>query len=454
MAALTVGVLAVSHQAMAQENNDTTPVPLFGNEGLGTGSLSLAGTVPAASGYSHPTLAQGFKVGETSYILTSVDLGLVLSTSAANAFNNPDSGNAIDIALFSSVTDELSGLEVPNERVATFSSIPTNGPFVANRKLLYSFDYLLPENGELFTLEADQTYWLIVSYKDLRSGAALFYWSYAAPSGTDLPENETPVDKTIPPGTEGVGFEYVGTMGQHNFGDAWINHGKNNTQFSDSGLRFTVNGYEAPVIIDGGGGGGIDQTPPTLDCYALSKGFFKNNYPAGWPAAVIANGGALIGTQVYTIDQLRTMLGTNSTRGNQIGQLSSQLVAVHLSRLLAIQTAGAQYADWWLGWAPDSAEAQAAYDQAATLINASAGFETYRGKLRLTGCVTGVSPLINSLNDYIYDNHCEDAENGDDDDDECRRERRGCNKKDRDRTRCSKKVKYERRDHRKSHTCN
>lgn len=189
------------------------------------------------------------------------------------------------------------------------------------------------------------------------------------------------------------------------------------------------------------------KRPPTLDCYALSKGFFKNKYPSGWPASVVANGGAVIGTQTYTVAQLRTMLSTNSKRGNQIGQLASQLVAVHLSRELAKQTAGDNFL-WWNGWAPDSAEAQAAYDQAAALINANAGFDS-RG--RLTGCVTGVGSLISGLDGYIQDNHCDDNDDDDDDDDDdCRRDSK---KKDRDRDRCDKKLKYERRDYRKRHEC-
>jgi len=442
MAALTVGVLAVSHQAMAQTDSNTqTPVVLFGNEGLGIGSLPLGGLIPSTAGYSHPTLGQGFTVGEVSYVMTTVDLGLVMPSAAIAGI--ADGSFALDIALFSSVED-VNGNQVPGERIVTFNPVPTNtvgGAFTVNRKGLYTFGYLDATESNKVTLEAGQSYWVIVSYTPQNAGAAAFYWQFATPSGTDLPEHETPVEKNT------SGLTYLGTIGQHDFGGDWVNHGTNGTDFTDSGLRFGISGYEAPVIIDTGGGGGVDQTPPTLDCYALSKGFFKNNYPAGWPASVIANGGALIGTQVYTIPQLRTMLATNSTRGNQIGQLSSQLVAVYLSRALAIQTAGDQYL-WWNGWAPDSADAQAAFDQAAVLINASAGFDS-RG--RLTGCVTGVGSLISALDGYIADNHCTDnAGNGDDDDRSCRHDSK---KKDRDRDRCGKKLKYERRNDRKSHEC-
>jgi hypothetical protein len=448
MAALTVGVLAVSHQAMAQtEGIDRTPVALFGNTGFGLTNLPMGGTIPSASGYSHPNLAQGFQVGEVPYFLESVDLGLVLPPSVITALTTPGSGYALDVTVFES-TDNTDANAVPapsDVKVATLTLSPTT-TFVPNRKAMYKFVYLSADFSNEVRLEAGKTYWLVVSYTPQVSGALSFFWSFAAPSGTNLvPEQETPSDKTgVAPG-----FQYVNTLGQHDFGTDWIDHGPNSESFFNSGLRFTVNGYEAPVIIDGGGGGG-EQTPPTLDCYALSKGFFKNNYPAGWPASVIANGGALIGTQVYTIDQLRTMLATNSTRGNQIGQLSSQLVAVYLSRALAIQTAGDQYL-WWDGWAPESTEAQAAFDQAAALINASAGFETYRGRLRLTGCVTGVSPLISTLDAYILDNHCDDGDDDDDDDDDndghCR------SKKERDKKRCNKGVRHERRSSHKSHEC-
>ena len=121
------------------------------------------------------------------------------------------------------------------------------------------------------------------------------------------------------------------------------------------------------------------------------------------------NGGALIGTQLYTANQLRTLLATNSTGGNQFGQLASQLVAVHLSRELAKQTAGAAY-DQWNGWAPDSDAAKAAYEQAAQLVGAAAEFDA-QGKLTKTAgrnTLRNVSPLINALdNGYIQRFHCD-----------------------------------------------
>ena len=431
MAALTVGVLTVSHQAKAQtpppDNIDRTPIALFGNEVFGITNLPLAGTIPSTSGYSHPNLAQGFKVGEVPYFLESVELGLVLPFSTVRALTTAGSGYSIDVTVFESMdnTDPNAAPAPSDVKVATLTLSPDSTP-VANAKTLYKFVYLNTDFSNEVRLEAGKTYWLVVSYTPQQTGALSFFWSFAAPSGTNLvPEQETPVDKTIPPGvTDAVGFQYVNTLGQHDFNSDWIDHGPSSQSFFNSGLRFTVNGYEAPVSTDGGGGG-VDQTPPTLDCYALSKGYFKNNYPAGWPASVIANGGALIGTQVYTIDQLRTMLSTSSTRGNQIGQLSSQLVAVYLSRALAIQTAGDQYL-WWDGWAPESTEAQAAFDQAAVLINASAGFDR-RGKL--TGCITGASNLISALDGYIASHHCAETSNGggrcndddDDDDDDDRR---------------------------------
>lgn len=458
MAALTVSVLAVSHQAMAQAPSDginRTPVALFGNTGFGITNLPMGGTIPSAAGYSHPNLAQGFKVGEVPYFLESVDLGLVLPPSFITAITTPGSGYSLDVTVFESMdnTDPNAAPAPSDVKVATLTLSPTT-TFVPNRKAMYKFVYLNADYSNEARMEAGKTYWVVLSYSPQVSGSLGFYWSFAAASGTNTyPEQETPSDKTgIAPG-----FQYVNTLGQHDFGTDWVDHGPNSATFFNSGLRFTVNGYEAPIlVIDNGGGGGVDQTPPTLDCYALSKGFFKNKFPSGWPASVIANGGALIGTQVYTTAQLRTMLATNSTRGNQIGQLSSQLVAVYLSRALAIQTAGDQYL-WWNGWAPDSAEAQAAFDQAAALINASAGFDS-RG--RLTGCVTGVSPLISTLDAYIIDNHCTTTSTGgsgncdDDDDDDDNDDDGHCrSKKERDKKRCNKGVKQERRSSQKSHEC-
>ena len=440
MAVLTLGTLAVSHPATAQTDSNTeTPVVLYGNEGLGIGTLPMGGTIPRTTGYSHPTLAQGFTVGEIGYVMTTIDVGLVMPSTTLTAIAGGTF--ALDIALFSSVED-VNGNKVPGERIVTFNPVPTNtvgGAFAANVPRLYTFGYLDETQSNKVTLEAGQSYWVIVSYVPLdNSNARGFSWQFAAGTNGNLPSAETPVERNT------SGLTFLGTIGQHDFGSDWVDHGIA-SEFPNTGLSFSISGYEAPVIIDSGGGG--EQTPPTLDCYALSKGFFKNQF-SGWPASVVADGGALIGTQVYTIDQLKTMLSTNSTRGNQIGQLASQLVAVHLSRELARQTAGDQYL-WWNGWAPDSAEAQAAYDQAAALINATAGFETHRGRLRLTGYVTGVGNLISALDGYIADNHCDD---GDDDDDD-RSCRRGRSRRDDDRDRCNKKLKYERRDRRKSHEC-
>lgn len=437
MAVLTVGVLAVSHQASAQTDSAASAKLLFGNEGLEVGSLPLGGPIPSPSGYSHPTLAQGFTVGEAGYIVTSVDLGLVMPSSTLAAMANGQFG--LDIALYSSVED-VNGKQVPGERLLTFNPVPTNtagGAFVPDDVVVYSFGYLDATESNKVTLEANTSYWVILSYTPQSTSIYDFYWEFAAPSGTNIPEFETPVEKNA------SGLTYLGTIGQHDFGGDWVDHG-NTSSYPDSGLRFGISGYDAPVIIDGGGGGGV-QTPPTLACYAYSKGFFKNNYPSGWPTSVIANGGTVIGGRIYTVAQLRTLLSARTTRGNQLGQLASQLVAVHLSLELAKQTAGPNYA-WWNGWAPDSATAQAAYDQAAALVNANAGFDS-RG--RLTGCVRDAGTLITGLDGYITDNHCSD--NGDDDDDDdhhC-----GGSKRDRDRDRCGKKLKYERRDHRKRHEC-
>jgi hypothetical protein len=457
MAALTLGTLVVSQTANAQTDSAASAKVLLGNEGLGIGSLSLGGST-TGSGYTHPGLAQGFKVGATDYIVTTVDVGLVMMTDVIDSIN---AGNfALDVALYSSVAD-VNGKQVPGDRILTFNPVPTNttdNAFVAEEKVLYTFGYLNTDSSNAVTLEANTSYWVIVSYTPQDSSAPVFYWQFATPSGTNLPQTESPIEKNA------SGVTYLGTLGQHAFSGDWVDHGPTSTDFSNSGLRFAVSGYEVPVI-DTGGGGGVDQTPPTLDCYAYSKGYFKNRYPTGWPASVIANGGIVIGTQVYTTAQLRTMLAANTTRGNQIGQLASQLVAVTLSLELAKQAAGPNYL-WWNGWAPDSADAQAAYTQAASLINASAGFDS-RG--RLTGCVTGVGALITALDGYIVDNHCDDSCSGgggygggghggggygggghddDDDDHHC-----GGSKKDRDRGRCGKKVTYQRRDPRKSHNC-
>jgi hypothetical protein len=440
MTVLTLGTLAVSHSATAQTDSNTeTPVLLYGNDALGIGSLPLGGRIPSTSGYSHPTLAQGFKVGEIGYVMTTIDVGLVMPSDTITAITNGQF--SLDIALFSSVED-VNGNQVPGERIVSFNPVPTNtvgGVFAPNVPRIYTFGYLDATQSNKATLEAGQSYWVIVSYVPQTTSVSNFYWQFAAETGDNIPEFETPVEKNT------SGLTYVGTIGQHDFGGDWVDHG-NTSSFPNSGLRFSISGYEAPVIIDGGGGGG-EQTPPTLDCYALSKGFFKNNYPSGWPASVIADGGALIGNQIYTVAQLRTMLSAKTTRGNQIGQLASQLVAVHLSRALSIQTAGENYL-WWDGWAPDSAEAQAAYLQSAELINASAGFDS-RG--RLTGCVTGVGTLISSLDGYIADNHCDDGDDDDDDDGGCHR---GHGRRDAtDRDRCDKKLKYEHRDNRKRHEC-
>lgn len=440
VAALTLGTMTVSHSVMAQTDSNTdTPIVLFGNEGLGVGTLPMGGTIPRTSGYSHPTLAQGFTVGETGYVMTTIDIGLVMPSSTLTAIAGGTF--ALDIALFSSAPD-VNGRQVPGERLASFNPVPTNttdGAFAPNVPRLYTFGYLDATQSNKVTLEAGESYWLIVSYVPQdTSNARGFSWQFAAGTNGNLPSAETPVERNT------SGLTYLGTIGQHLYGGDWVDHGVG-TEFPNTGLSFSISGYVAPVIIDGGGGG--EQTPPTLDCYALSKGFFKNNR-SGWPALVITQG-TLIEGQPYTVDQLQAMLSARSTRGNQIGQLASQLVAVHLSRELAIQTAGDNYL-WWNGWAPDSAEAQAAYTQAAALINANIRFEMHRGRLTVAGCVTDVGNLISALDGYIADNHCDDDDDDDDDDRSCRR---GHSRRDNDRDRCDKKIKYERRDRRKSHEC-
>lgn len=378
VAVLSIGALTVSHVAKAQTDSPVTAPVLFGNDGLSSRNLILGGVVSTGgSVVSHEYLAQGFTVGDFEYQLESIDIGLYLPLNAA----------PLKIQLFSSTGTD--GDEIPNVPLGTFNTAaPTNngGVYTLGGIVVYNFSYL----GDTI-LQAGEQYWIVVSY-DVAPGVVppVFNWHYAAAGSQAEPTEQN-----------GSGITYLGTVGTQDIGGQWLDYSIGN-QFQYPGLRIGVRGTE-PEVIGGGGGGGSVQTPPTLDCYALSKGFFKNKYPSGWPASVIANGGTVIGGRVYTIAQLRTMLDTNSTRGNQIGQLASQLVAVHLSRALAIETAGPQYI-WWDGWAPESTEAKAAYDQAALVINANAGFD-YKG--RLTGCVSGVSNLIDGLDGYIEANHCD-----------------------------------------------
>lgn len=387
MAALTVGVLAVSHQANAQDSPGTTPFRIFGNNSLGIGRLPLGGLVPSLAGETHTILGQGFAVGATSYDLTSVDIGLYIGEVRPQ----------LDIALYESVFDSAAGLNVPDltRRVATFNPVPTNNLGVLSLNSTVMYNFRVNTTSGTVRLTNDRNYWVTVSYSPQVSGAPSFLWNYASGRGTDAPR-----EQLRPEGTAS-GVTYLGTVGKHDFVGNWFNHDA--TVFPPSGgLSISVNAVDVPVNPGGGGGGG--QTPPTLDCYALSKGFFRNKFPEGWPASVIASQGTVIGGRIYTIPQLRTMLATNSTGGNQIGQLASQLVAVHLSRELAKQTAGPNFAGW-NGWAPDSAAAQAAYDQAAQLVGANAGFDSQG---RLTGTLRNVSSLINTLDDgYIERFHCD-----------------------------------------------
>jgi hypothetical protein len=431
MAALTIGVLAVSHQATAQTD---TPLLLFGNDALSSRNLILGGVVSTSTATtSHESLAQGFVVGEIAYKIQSVDVGLYLPLNAPS----------LKIQLFSSTGPDND--EIPNVSLGDFDTLaPTNngGVFTPGGIVVYNFAY----KGDT-VLAAGQKYWIVVSYNTTEGvEPPVFNWHYAA-SSTGGGTGST----AVPAEQNGSGVTYLGTLGTHDNGGQWLDH-RLGTTFPHAGLRVGVWGTEAPVIIDGGGGGGVDQTPPTLDCYALSKGFFKNNF-GGWPT-LIATQGTVIEGQTYTVAQLQAMLSAKSTRGNQIGQLASQLVAVHLSRALAIQTAGVPYTDWWDGWAPDSAEAQAAYVQAAALINANIRFETYRGRLRVAdrcATVSGVSNLISALDGYIQANHCSTSGGGgsggscnddDDDDDDDRRHdgkyRGKCQGKDKQGRKCGR----------------
>lgn len=390
MAALTIGTLAVSQVATAQTE---TPVEVYGNDGLGSlHVLPLAGTIvdeaialaggTNVAGLSHSAIAQGFQTGVDGCDLSSVDIGLYMR------YRWP----SIDVALYSSVN--VDGLDMPDQRLRSFVGTPTNGPFAYDTKAVYNF--VFDAATPIYRLEPSTKYWVVLSYTPQTSGQPTFYWNSSIDN-----QNYT----AMPVTKNNSGIYYLGTVARHGFAEAWKDHGpvvSGSNTTPQACLRIALRGVVIPTIVNPEGGGG-NQEPPVLACYALSKGFFKNKYPAGWPASVIADGGAVIGGRIYTIPQLRTMLETNSTGGNQIGQLASQLVAVHLSRELARQTAGPDYAGW-NGWAPDSAAAQAAYDQAAELVNANAGFDS-RG--RLTGTVRNASSLINTLDaGYIQRFHC------------------------------------------------
>ncbi len=395
VAALTLGTLAVSQVAKAQTE---APVLVYGNSGLSIGFLPLAGTVPETLvhdpqlGDTHTAIAQGFTVGANAYDMVSVDIGLYTYASLPT----------LDIALFSSTT--VNGQDVPGTRIRTFNNTPTNRVYpVTEGRAVYNFAF--DGTSPTVRLNANTKYWVVLSYTPQVSGQPMFLWNG---SGTFYTTDES--RKVIPTQQSDSGFSYLGTVAKHTFIGEWEDHGPNAGAISNPYIRFGVRAVPAPVVTGGGGGNSVTQEPPVLDCYALSKGFFRNKYPSGWPASVINSSAdpnvpsVLIGNRAYSINQLRTMLATNSTGGNQIGQLASQLVAVHLSRELAKQTAGPAYAGWD-GWAPDSASVRTAYQQAAELVNATAGFDS---KGKLTGTIRNVSPLINLLDDgYIQRFHCD-----------------------------------------------
>lgn len=386
--ALTIGLMTVSHQAAAQIVDP--PVLVYGNDGFSPigDVLPLAGVIPTTSGaLSHNTVAQGFKVGENAYELSSVDVGLYFRGT------RPE----IKIALHASQTAD-DGVEYPGDEIRAFSNVPTTGPIPAGETGdAYNFGF---GDSSTVRLEANTTYWITVSYTPQDAQQPTFYWLISGDS------------KPVPPQAQsGSGFVYAGTMAKHDFTGPWEDHGPS-SGVPNASLRIGLHAVAAAVINPGGGGDSV-PTAPELDCYALSKGFFRNKFPSGWPASVIADGGLQIGERFYYIPELRAMLATNSTGGNQIGQLSSQLVAVALSRVLsyeiAIQNLGQDYVGWD-GWAPESDETRQAFDDAAALLAPVVSIDNCG---RLAGDVRGVSSLIESLDGYIGDNHCD----GDTDDD-------------------------------------
>jgi hypothetical protein len=417
MAALALTILSVTPQVMAQGESQTgTPVLVFGNTGLSGRNLLLGGEITStATTFTHGSLAQGFTVGTTAYKVESVDVGLYLSNQLPN----------LKIDLFSSTSDGEN--QVPGQALGSFvTTAPANngGAFSPNAIRTYNFTYA----GNT-TLTPGTNYWIVVSYTPQDGSAPIFNWHYAA-SGPNGGTGST----AIPGGLSGSGINYLGTMGTHEFGGEWLNHQVGST-FPHGGLQVGLYGSIPPVINPDGG---PDLPDSNLPCYALSKGYFKNKFPSGWPITVIEAGGMEIGGRPFTTAQLRTMVGTNSSGGNQIGQLASQLIAVKLSVELArLQQPGTS------GWAPDSDEVKAALELAEFAIAETAGFDSQgrlTGTLRGSTTVNGVtvSTLIGILDDgYIGRFHCDgligggsgDGADDDDDKDKAGKGKKGKGKK-------------------------
>jgi hypothetical protein len=61
-----------------------------------------------------------------------------------------------------------------------------------------------------------------------------------------------------------------------------------------------------------------------------SFGFWKQHYPDAWPADVLANG-LTVGCQLYTADQLESILLATPAGGNELVALAHQVINTRLN---------------------------------------------------------------------------------------------------------------------------
>lgn len=198
--ALRTALLSLTLIASLSAPAKALEVPMFGNTGLYHQGLELPGSIPV----TYDWLAQGFTVGNTSYQMTSLDLGLRFNNSAFAAFS---------VGLYSSLPTNSS------TPVATFTS-PTlnNGPAIFNFQVV----------GSQYTLAANTTYWVVVKYQPVDD---LFTWMFA--------DNGTLNQTYTPTAQNGFNISYAtnGTQAFNTATSTWTNFSSSPNY---SGLRYSI----------------------------------------------------------------------------------------------------------------------------------------------------------------------------------------------------------------------
>lgn len=145
---------------------------VFGNPGLGNSGPNIS-TLNLAGTYG-PSVAQGFRTGNTVYNLSAVQMAVNFQSTTPTNFS---------LGLYSSI--DQSGIQVPGSLIGSFNVTSPSPAYSANSDVLYTFTYAGTSGTEVLATQTN--YWVVAA----NSTTTSFNWVYSTGSVAPSEQNSS-----------------------------------------------------------------------------------------------------------------------------------------------------------------------------------------------------------------------------------------------------------------------